>query len=114
MKLCQLIFSEVEVGKNIGAQFKMDQAELDRRISQANAEERRVIAVALEQEMRAKVQEKKAAVIEAEADIPKAISKALASGKMTAADYYNIQNLQADTKMRNAISEKDDKKNFDF
>ena len=82
----------------------MDQAEADKRIAQAKAEERRAMAVASEQEMKAKTQEMRAMVIQAEAEVPKAMAEALRSGKLGVMDYYNLQNLQADTNMRNSIS----------
>jgi uncharacterized protein YqfA (UPF0365 family) len=81
----------------------MDQAEADKRIAQAKAEERRALAVAREQEMKAKTQEMRASVVAAEAEVPKAISEAFRSGRLGIMDYYNMQNIQADTAMRNAI-----------
>ena len=95
--------ADIDVGRNIGAQLQMDQAEADKRIAEAKAEERRAMAVALEQEMRAKTQEMKALVVEAEAEVPKAMANALREGKLGVMDYYNMQNVQADTAMRNAI-----------
>lgn len=81
----------------------MDQAEADKRIAEAKAEERRAMAVALEQEMKAKTQEMRALVIEAESQVPKAMAEALKNGKLGVMDYYNMQNVMADTNMRNAI-----------
>lgn len=103
-EILSIDIADIDVGRNIGAQLQMDQAEADKRIAEAKAEERRAMAVALEQEMRAKTQEMKALVIEAEAEVPKAMAKALSEGKLGVMDYYNLQNLQSDTAMRNAIS----------
>jgi uncharacterized protein YqfA (UPF0365 family) len=97
--------AEVDVGKNIGAQLRTDQAEADKRIAQAKAEERRAMAVAIEQEMQARVQEMRAKVVEAESEVPLALAEAFKSGKLGVMDYYNMQNVQADTSMRGAISE---------
>lgn len=112
-EILSIDIADVDVGRNIGAQLQMDQAEADKRIAQAKAEERRAMAVATEQEMKAKTQEMRAVVIEAEAEVPKAMADALRSGKLGVMDYYNMQNLQADTNMRNAIGgdvKSDDKK----
>ena len=103
-EILSIDIADVDVGRNIGAQLQMDQAEADKRIAQAKAEERRAMAVATEQEMKAKTQEMRAVVIEAEAEVPKAMADALRNGKLGVMDYYNMQNLQADTNMRNAIS----------
>ena len=92
------------MGRNIGAQLQMDQAEADRRIAQAKAEERRAMAVAHEQEMKAAVQEMQAKVVEAQAEVPLAMASALREGKLGVMDYYNMQNVQADTQMRESIS----------
>jgi uncharacterized protein YqfA (UPF0365 family) len=81
-----------------------DQAEAEKRIAQAKAEERRAMAVAKEQEMRAAVQEMRAKVVEAEADVPRALADALRQGKMGVMDYYNMQNVMADTQMRETIA----------
>lgn len=111
-EILSIDIADVDVGRNIGAQLQMDQAEADKRIAQANAEERRAMAVATEQEMRAHTQEMRAKVVEAEAEVPRAMAEALRSGKLGIMDYYNMQNIQADTAMRNAISgdKKEDKK----
>ena len=82
----------------------MDQAEADKRVAQAKAEERRALAIAQEQEMKARTQEMRAAVVSAEAEVPKALAEALKNGKIGVMDYYNMLNLQADTAMRNSIS----------
>jgi len=96
--------ADIDVGKNIGSQLQMDQAEADKKIAQARAEEKRALAVAHEQEMRAKTQEMQAMVVAAEAEIPKAMAEALRTGKLGVMDYYNMQNIQSDTNMRNHLS----------
>ncbi len=96
--------AEIDVGQNIGANLQADQAAADLRVAQANAEKRRALAVALEQEMRAKVEENRAQVVLAEAEVPRALSQALRDGHMGVMDYYNLKNLQADTQMRSSIS----------
>jgi uncharacterized protein YqfA (UPF0365 family) len=96
--------AEIDVGANIGANLQADQAAADLRVAQANAEKRRALAVALEQEMSAKVEENRALVMLAEAEVPKAIAQAFREGRIGVMDYYNLRNIQADTKMRNAIS----------
>jgi uncharacterized protein YqfA (UPF0365 family) len=95
---------EIDVGENIGAKLMADRAAADLRVAQANAEQRRAAAVALEQEMRAKVEENRAKVVEAESQVPQAISYAFREGKLGVMDYYNLRNVQADTDMRNAIA----------
>jgi uncharacterized protein YqfA (UPF0365 family) len=96
--------AEIDVGSNIGANLQADQAAADLRVAQANAEKRRALAVALEQEMRAKVEENRAQVVLAEAEVPKAISEAFRSGRLGVMDFYNMRNIQSDTQMRNAIA----------
>jgi uncharacterized protein YqfA (UPF0365 family) len=103
-EILSIDIADVDVGRNIGAQLQMDQAEADKRIAQAKAEERRAMAVAYEQEMKASVQEMRAKVVEAEAEVPRAMATALREGKLGVMDYYNMQNLIADTQMRGAIS----------
>ena len=103
-EILSIDIADVDVGRNIGAQLQMDQAEADRRIAQAKAEERRAMAVAHEQEMKAAVQEMQAKVVEAQAEVPLAMAAALREGKLGVMDYYNLQNVQADTQMRDAIS----------
>ena len=103
-EILSIDIADVDVGRNIGAQLQMDQAEADRRIAQAKAEERRAIAVAREQEMIAAVQEMRAKLVEAEAEVPHAMAKALETGKLGVMDYYQMQNVISDTKMREAIS----------
>ncbi|MCH5152076.1 MAG: flotillin-like protein FloA [Clostridiales bacterium] len=103
-EILSIDIADVDVGRNIGAQLQMDQAEADKRIAQANAEERRAMAIATEQEMKAHTQEMRAKVVEAEAEVPKAMAEAFRSGRLGIMDYYQMQNIQADTSMRNAIS----------
>jgi uncharacterized protein YqfA (UPF0365 family) len=103
-EILSIDIADVDVGRNIGAQLQTDQAEADKRIAQAKAEERRAMAVAKEQEMKAAVQEMRAKVVEAEAEVPKALAEALRTGKLGVLDYYNLENLQADTQMRDSIS----------
>lgn len=104
-EILSIDMADVDVGKNIGAQLQMDQAEADKRIAQAKAEERRAMAVAKEQEMKASVQEMRAKVVEAEAEIPRAMAQALREGKLGVMDYYNMQNIMADTQMRGNIAQ---------
>jgi len=103
-EILSIDIADVDVGKNIGAQLQTDQADADKRIAQAKAEERRAMAVAREQEMKASVEEMRAKVVEAEAEVPKALSQALREGKLGVMDYYNMQNIQSDTQMRDTIS----------
>ncbi len=103
-EILSIDIADVDVGKNIGAELQMDQAEADKRVAQARAEERRAMAVALEQEMKAKVQEMRARVVEAEAQIPLAIAEAFRKGNLGIMDYVRYRNIQADTAMRQAIA----------
>ena len=103
-EILSIDIADVDVGRNIGAQLQMDQAEADRRIAQAKAEERRALAVAHEQEMKAAVQEMRAKVVEAEAQVPLAMAEALREGKLGVMDYYQMQNTIADTEMRTGIA----------
>lgn len=103
-EILSIDIADVDVGKNIGAQLQTDQAEADKRIAQAKAEERRAMAVALEQEMKAKVEEMRAKVVEAEAQVPLAIADAFKDGNLGVMDYMKYQNIRADTSMRNGIS----------
>ncbi len=96
--------AEIDVGDNIGAILQANQAKADLQVAQANAEKRRALAVALEQEMRAKVEENRAAVVLAEAEVPRAIAQAFREGHLGVMDYYNLKNLQSDTQMRSAIA----------
>ncbi len=104
-EILSIDIADIDVGKNIGAQLQMDQANADKSIAQAKAEERRAMAIAAEQEMKAKAQEARAKVILAEAEIPLAISESFRNGNLGIMDYYKFQNIQADTKMRESISE---------
>ncbi len=103
-EILSIDIADIDVGKNIGAYLQMDQANADKNIAQAKAEERRAMAVALEQEMKAKAQEARAMVIEAEAQIPQAMAEAFRSGNMGIMDYYKMKNVQADTEMRESIA----------
>ena len=103
-EILSIDIADVDVGRNVGAQLQMDQAEADRHIAQAKAEERRAMAVAREQEMKAAAQEQRAKVIEAEAEVPKAMAAALREGKLGVMDYYQMQNTIADTSMRESIA----------
>ena len=96
--------ADIDIGKNIGAELQMDQANADKNIAQAKAEERRAMAVATEQEMKAKAQEARAKVIEAEVEIPLAMAEAFRSGNLGIMDYYKFKNIEADTTMRDSIS----------
>jgi len=102
-EILSIDIADVDVGKNIGAILQTDQAEADKNIAQAKAEERRAMAVAQEQEMVARVEEMRAKVVEAEAEVPLALAEALRSGKMGVMDYMNYKNIDADTDMRNSI-----------
>lgn len=103
-EILSIDIADIDVGKNIGAVLQMDQAEADKNIAQARAEERRAMAVALEQENKAKAQDARAKVIEAEAEVPLAMAEAFRSGRLGIMDYYRMQNIQADTKMREEIA----------
>jgi uncharacterized protein YqfA (UPF0365 family) len=103
-EILSIDIADVDVGTNIGAKLQTDQASADLKVAEAKAEERRAMAVALEQEMKAKAQEARAKVIEAEADVPKAMAEAFRSGNLGIMDYYRMQNIDADTKMRDSIS----------
>lgn len=103
-EIISIDIADVDVGRNVGAQLQIDQAEADKRIAQAKAEERRAMAIAQEQENIAEVQGMRARVIEAEAEVPRAISAAFREGKLGVMDYYNMQNVISDTRMRESIS----------
>lgn len=103
-EILSIDIADVDVGRNIGAQLQTLQAEADKNIAQAKAEERRAMAVAKEQEMMALVQEMRAHVVEAEAEVPKALAGAFKSGNLGVMDYYGMQNMISDTQMRNSIS----------
>ncbi len=103
-EILSIDIADIDIGKNIGAQLQMDQAEADKNIAQAKAEERRAMAVASEQEMKAKSQEMRAKVIEAEAEVPKAMAEAFRNGNLGIMDYYKMKNIEADTSMRESIA----------
>lgn len=103
-EILSIDIADVDVGRNIGAQLQMDQAEADKRIAQANAEERRAMAIAKEQEMKAYTQEMRAKVVEAESEVPRAMAEAFRNGNLGIMDYYNMENVKADTTMRSAIA----------
>lgn len=105
-EILSIDIADVDVGRNIGAQLQTDQAEADKQIAQARAEERRAMAVAKEQEMRAYTQEMQAKVVEAQAEVPKAMAEALQKGNLGVMDYYQMKNIAADTEMRENISGK--------
>ncbi len=112
-EILSIDIADINVGKNIGAILQTDQAEADKQVAQAKAEERRAMAVAVEQENRANVEAMRARVVESEAQVPLAIAEAFRSGNLGVMDYYNIQNIQSDTQMRSNIAgatEPDDKK----
>ena len=108
-EILSIDIADIDVGKNIGAQLQMDQADADKNIAQAKAEERRAMAVALEQENLAKAQEARAKVILAEAEVPLAMAEAFRNGNLGIMDYYKMKNIMADTQMRDAISKTDKK-----
>jgi len=102
-EILSIDIADVDVGENIGARLETDRAEADKRIAQARAEERRAMAIAAEQENIALVAQMRAKVVEAESEVPKALSDALRAGRLGVVDYYQLQNLQADTRMRDSI-----------
>jgi uncharacterized protein YqfA (UPF0365 family) len=106
-EILSIDIADLDVGKNVGARLQEDQAEADLRVAQARAETRRAMAVAAEQEMRARVEEMQAKVVKAEAEVPRAMAQAFREGNLGIFDYYNMKNIQADTGMRDAISGKD-------
>jgi len=103
--------ADIDIGKNIGAELQTDQAEADLKVAQAKAEERRAMAVALEQEMKARAQEARANVIEAEAEVPKAMAEAFRQGNLGVMDYYKMRNIESDSNMRDSIAGTPKKKN---
>ena len=96
--------ADIDIGRNVGAKLQAERAEADVQIAHARAEERRAMAIAVEQEMKARTQEMKAKLVSAETEVPKAISMAFKSGNLGVMDYYRMQNVQADTRLRNSIS----------
>lgn len=109
-EILSIDIADIDIGKNIGAGLQIDQADADKNIAQAKAEERRAMAVALEQEMRAKAQEARAKVIEAEAQVPLALSEAFRNGNIGVMDYMKYKNIMADTQMRESIAGEEQKK----
>nr|MBI1229593.1 flotillin-like protein FloA [Cytophagales bacterium] len=103
-EILSIDIADIDVGTNIGAKLQIDQASADLKVAEARAEERRAMAVALEQEMKARNVEMKAKVTEAEAEIPKAISEAFRSGNLGIMDYYKMENVKSDTTMRDSIA----------
>jgi uncharacterized protein YqfA (UPF0365 family) len=103
-EILSIDIADIDVGENIGAKLQTEQASADLKVAQAKAEERRALAVALEQEMKAKAQEARAKVIEAESQVPQAMAEAFRNGNLGIMDYYKMKNIQADTDMREAIA----------
>ncbi len=103
-EILSIDIADVDVGSNIGAKLQQDQAEADKKIAQAKAESRRAMAIAVEQEMKARGHEMRARVIEAEAKVPEAMAEAFRSGRLGIMDYYNMKNVVADTEMRSSIA----------
>ena len=103
-EILSIDIADVDVGRNVGAKLQTEQAEADKKIAQAKAEERRAMAVATEQEMKAEIRRMRAKVVEAESEVPLALAAALKEGKMGVMDYYNMQNILADTQMRESIA----------
>jgi uncharacterized protein YqfA (UPF0365 family) len=104
-EILSIDIADIDVGRNIGASLSTDQAEADKRIAQAKAEQRRAMAVAKEQEMKAYTQEMQAKVVEAQAKVPAALAEALANGRLGVMDYYRMNNILADTEMRKTIAD---------
>jgi uncharacterized protein YqfA (UPF0365 family) len=104
-EILSIDIADIDVGDNIGAKLQIDQANADLKVAEAKAEERRAMAVAVEQEMKAKAQEARANVIEAEAQVPQAIAEAFRSGNLGIMDYYKMKNIQSDTGMRDSIAQ---------
>ena len=112
-EILSIDIADIDIGKNIGAVLQIDQAEADKNIAQAKAEERRSMAIALEQEMIAKAQDMRAKVIEAEAEVPLAIAESFRSGNLGIMDYMKYKNIMADTSMRDSIAgEEKEKKEY--
>lgn len=103
-EILSIDIADIDVGRNIGAKLQADQAEADKQIAQAKAEEKRAMAIAYEQEMKAQVVQMRAKVVEAEAEVPQAIAEAFRSGNLGITDYYQLRNIQADTQMRESIA----------
>lgn len=107
-EILSIDIADIDIGRNIGAELQADQAEADKKIAQAKAEERRAMAIAKEQEMKAEVVQMQSKVVEAESKVPLAIAKAFEEGKLGVMDYYHMKNIMADTQMREAIGGVDD------
>ncbi|MBT6045645.1 MAG: UPF0365 family protein, partial [Candidatus Scalindua sp.] len=107
-EILSIDIADIDVGENIGAKLQADQAEADKVVAQAEAEKRRAMAVARAQEMTALVEENRAKVVLAEAEVPKAISQAFREGNLGIMDYYHLKNIQSDTEMRTSISKTSD------
>ena len=103
-EILSIDIADIDIGENIGATLQIDQAQADKNIAQAKAEERRAMAIALEQEMKAKAQEARAKVIEAEAQVPQSIAEAFRAGNLGVMDYYRLKNIESDTNMRDSIA----------
>jgi uncharacterized protein YqfA (UPF0365 family) len=103
-EILSIDIADIDIGENIGAKLQIDQATADLKVAEAKAEERRAMAVAVEQENRAKTQEAKARVVDAEAEVPRAMAEAFRSGNLGIMDYYKMRNIQADTDMRDSIA----------
>lgn len=104
-EIVSIDIADIDVGENIGARLQADRAEADMRVARARAESRRAAAVAVEQEMMAKIEESRAKLVEAEADVPHAMAEAFNTGSLAILDYYKLMNVDADTKMRSSIAE---------
>lgn len=109
-EILSIDIADVDVGDNVGAKLQIDQAEADLKVARAKAEERRAMAVALEQENKARIEEMRARVVEAEAQVPEAIASAFREGKLGVMDYYNMNNVISDTEMRRSIADEGKKK----
>jgi uncharacterized protein YqfA (UPF0365 family) len=104
-EILSIDIADIDVGANVGAKLQTEKAEADKQIAQAHAESRRALAVAAEQEMRAKVVDMRALLVQAEAQVPQALAEALRTGKLGVMDYYQMRNVIADTEMRTSISQ---------
>lgn len=103
-QIVSIDIADIDVGDNIGARLQADQAEADMRVARAQAEGRRAMAVSAEQEEFAKIEKNRSRLVEAEAEVPRAMAEAFRSGKLGILDYYKLQNVQADTDMRGSIA----------
>ncbi|AGA76432.1 flotillin-like protein FloA [Echinicola vietnamensis] len=112
-EILSIDIADIDVGTNIGAKLQIDQASADLKVAEAKAEERRAMAVALEQEMKARNVEMRAKVVEAEAEVPKALAEAFRSGNLGVMDYYRMENIKSDTDMRDSIAKPDEGKGND-